>query len=234
MRFQPIIIKAIVVFFLSQPFYVLAGSHKEIVIGPVYEIKEVSLLDLIMNRLHDMQNSGELQSMQDEWKRKSINAIKNPVGVNLPNAKEFVTHYYDPSIVVQQDIHLPDGSLLHKAGTEVNPLSIKSLSKRYIFINGTDSTQLAFAKRLFEDSGWRDKVVLVKGSYADVIKEWGKSVYFDQRGFGPGGVGKRETLVQRFQISALPSVLYQENKLLRIDAIPESQYQSFLNNHAGD
>lgn len=186
------------------------------VIGPVYPIKEVSLLDVMMNKLKHMEQTGQIEAMQQQWKTLARDRVLNPKGIALPRVIEATKRFYDPSITVNRDIYLPDGQLLHKAGTVVNPLSVKSFNKRMLFIDGTDKQQVIWAKKQYESSGWRDKVILVNGSYVDVMKDWKHPVYFDQLG---GQVGARETLVGRFGIKAVPSLVYQEGNKLRIDEV---------------
>ncbi|MCI4411710.1 MAG: hypothetical protein JHC38_08565, partial [Thiotrichales bacterium] len=177
-------------------------------IGTIYPIKEQSLLEAILSKLNGMEKSGELAKRQDDMKRIALERIEHPRGQTIPKATKSATHYYDPSIVVTQDMYLPSGQLMHAAGTKVNPLAIKSFSKRMIFIDATDKSQVAWAKKQYEQSGWRDKVILVNGSYMDVMKDWGHRVYFDQVTGMDGG--HRETLVMKFGIKAVPSLVYQE------------------------
>ncbi len=186
------------------------------VIGPVYPVKEVSLLDVMMNKLKYMEQTGQIEAMQEQWKTIAQDRVLNPKGVALPRAIESTKRLYDPSITVNRDIYLPDGQLMHKAGTIVNPLSVKSFTKRMLFIDATDKQQLAWAKKQYESSGWRDKVILVNGSYVDVMKEWKHPVYFDQLG---GQLGKRETLVSRFGVRTVPTMIYQSGSQLMIEEV---------------
>lgn len=198
-------------------FIVPVSSMAIDTIGTTYPIKEVSLLESILNKLKGMEVSGELARRQDDMKRIALNRIEHPRGQIIPKAARNQTHYYDPSIVVTHDMYLPSGQLMHAAGTKVNPLVIKSFSKRMIFIDATDKSQVIWAKAQYEKSGWRDKVILVNGSYMDVMKDWGHRVYFDQLTGMDGG--HRETLVMKFGIKAVPSLVYQQGEKLRIDEV---------------
>lgn len=204
-----------------------AGMSEQ-VIGPTYPIQEESLLKVIMSRLSHMEKTGEIKKMQDEWKKTAINTINHPEGVNLPEATIFKTHYYDPSIELTHDVVLPNGQTLYKKGTKVNPLSIRGLTKRYIFIDGSDPDQVEFAKSLYQNSGWRDRVILVKGSYMDLMKSWHHRVYFDQLGQLDDGGHPKQTLVDTFQIDAVPSVLFQNGLYLQIDAVPRKEFKEYL------
>lgn len=209
--------KAKALLLLSLIFISSAAVANDDVIGTTYPIAEKSLLEEILNKLKDMESTGELSKKQEEMKQAAIDSINNPRGTKLPRASSNATHYFDPSITVDKDIPLPDGRILHKAGTTVNPLMIKSFTKRMIFIDGNDKKQVDWAVKQYELSGWRDKLILVDGSYMDLMKRLnGKRVYFDQLG---GKLGSRETLAKRFGIKAVPSMVYQEGNKLRIDEV---------------
>lgn len=191
-------------------------THAVDVIGPVYPIKEHSLLDSMLSKLQQMEQTGQIAQMQQQWQKLARDRVMSPKGISLPKAIENSRRFYDPSITVNQNIYLPDGQLLHKAGTVVNPLTIKSFTKRMIFIDANVQSQVAWAKKQYEQSGWRDKVILVNGSYVQLMKDWKHPVYFDQLG---DRMGTRETLVQRFGIRAVPSVISQEGNQLKIEEI---------------
>lgn len=192
----------------------LGMAHERV--GPVYEIAEDDLLKEILQRLTRLEEEGKIKEYEEEFKRSVLSSVDNPKGILLPRATVNQTHYFDPSIETPNDILLVDGSVLHPAGTLVNPLTIRGLSKKYIFIDANDQEQVDFAYEIYKESGWRDRVVLTNGSFKDVSNKWGKPVYFDQLGV-PGQ--QKETLVSIFGINSLPSVVYQEGLLLRVDAV---------------
>jgi conjugal transfer pilus assembly protein TraW len=195
------------------------------VIGNVYEIKESSLLDDIMDRLKYLEDTGESEVLRKEFTNNVINSIDNPRGVFIPTSNEKTVHYFDPTFVLNEDILLPDNTVLHKAGTVFNPLSVVSLTKNYIFFDANDELQKAFAYKMYEASGWRDKVVIVNGSFRDVSNEWDRRVFFDQQGV-PGQ--QKETLVRKFGIRALPSIVYQEGMLLKVESFTEIEMTNFI------
>ncbi len=185
-------------------------------IGPVYEIVEPSLLKEILDKLQQLEGSGELAALQKKMQDDAKRTIERPAGVLLPRAEKYEFHLFDPSITLDEDMYLPDGRLLHKAGTRLNPLNVARLSKRYIFIDGDDPEQVEFAHDLYRDSGWRDRVVLVKGSLKDIYAKWNRPVYFDQLGIA--GQGKT-TLVNTFGVKSLPSVVSQQGLYLKVESI---------------
>ncbi|WP_127472001.1 hypothetical protein [Thiomicrorhabdus aquaedulcis] len=114
-------------------------------LGNIYPIEEVSLLDEIMNKLKEKEANGELAKHNEEFKRRSIANIENPKGADFPSALENSIRKFDPSITLKEAVKLEDGTVIHPVGTVINPLAIRPLSKRFIFIDGTDEQQVEYA-----------------------------------------------------------------------------------------
>lgn len=177
-------------------------------IGTTYEIQEESMLDFIMKKLNEKKEAGELENLEKEFREKAIHSIKNPMGVSLPRVIHNNSRYFDPSFVIPEDILLPDGRVLHERGTKVNPLLIKGLSKNLIFIDGTDSEQVEFAIDMHKKSGGKDKIILVQGSFIELMEKHKVRFFFDQTKSHDGN--SRTTLVKHFGIKKVPTVIYQE------------------------
>ncbi len=183
-------------------------------IGPTYPIQEESALDLVKRKLAEKHRSGELKRLQDQAMQRSMNSLRHPMPVrDLGTVKQRARHWFDPSIVVPQDVLSPDGQLLAKAGTRINPLAILSLSKRLVFFDGRDPVQREGVRRLIHGSRVPVKPVLVGGSWMALTREWKMQVYYDQHGL----------LTQRFGIRAVPTVVSQQGGLLALDEIPGSE-----------
>ena len=135
--------------------------------------------------------------------------LEHPVGIDLPSVTTDNTRYFDPSVIIQHDLLSSDGQILYAKGTRMNLLTTRNFTKRLIFIDGRNPTQLAWANTQFEQSNWRDKVMLTHGNPHDLTKAWGKRVYFDHH----------HALVDRFSITALPCLVYQEGSQIRIDEV---------------
>lgn len=118
------------------------------------------------------------------------------------------SYYYDPTLVVNQEIKTPDGIVLAKPGDRLNPLDKVSMSSIMVFFDGRDSSQVAKAKSIVDRSNGLAMPVLVGGSI-DLMKIWKQRIYFDQSG----------VLVRKFGIRQVPALVYQEGPLLRVDEI---------------
>ena len=180
------------------------------VIGPVYEIAEASLLEVILAQLKRAQASGELAKLEQDARRKVIRAIKQPAPVNsVTKTTRARTFYFDPSIVVPYSITDADGRVIVSPGTWVNPLDTVSLSKRLLFFDGRDPAQVTRARTLIAQHGARVKLILTGGSYLDLMQAFALPVFYDQGG----------ALVEKLQIQQIPALVTQDGKRLRIDEL---------------
>lgn len=179
-------------------------------IGPVYPIAEPSLLDVILAKLREAENSGAFAKMQRDTQARVKRGIEQPAPIaTITKATKARSFYYDPSIVVPYAIADADGRLIVAPGTRVNPLDTVSLSKQLLFIDARDPAQVGRAKRILEERGGRLKVILTGGSYLDLMRRWKQPVYFDQQG----------SLAEKLGIRHVPALVSQEDRRLRIDEL---------------
>ena len=189
--------------------FTTARSEDLGVLGPVYPIAEPDLLDVIHARLQQKQRTGEIDAMQKEAQRRAIAAVEQPPAVmGLGKTKAPRSYYFDPSIVVADNVVDDKGRILIAKGTKANPLDVMQFSQTLLFFDGTDPAQCTLAQTLMAKRKGL-KPILVAGSYMELTRRWKKRLYFDQNG----------TLVQRFSIQNVPAVVYQEGQRLRIDEI---------------
>lgn len=179
-------------------------------VGPTYSIQEPDLLRWIEGRLREKEKNGELKRLQDEARARAVEAIKNPKPVlGLARVELARTFYFDPTFVLQENIQDAQGRLLFAAGTRKNPLEVVGMSKHLVFFDGRDKEQVAFVRRLMDRYAGRVKLVLVGGSYIDLMKAWKVPVFFDQDG----------SRVKQLGITRVPALVSQEGLRLRIDEL---------------
>lgn len=186
------------------------ASHAEQSVGPTYEIAEPDLQKAMMDRLKKLEASGEMAKLIDEAKKRSVRTIENPKPVEgLSKAMRNRTYYVDPSVTVREDILDDKGRVVVKGGTRVNPFDYVSLDNWLVFFDGTDAKQVELAHKLGEQYQWRIKPILVNGGPIEIMRRWKKRVYFDQGGF----------LTRKFGIQAVPAIVTQEGKEMRVDEL---------------
>ena len=177
-------------------------------VGTIYPIKEENLINVAKARVQKRIDNGEWNKEVEKWKKRTRKYVERPDPVILPKATQYSVHYYNPAIVLQNDILDQYGQVLFKKGTQVNPLDYISLSRPIIFFNADDKAQKVWAKNiwLMQPSV---RIILTQGAIMQLMKEWQKRVYFDQHGI----------YTSKLNITALPALITQENKVLKVEQI---------------
>lgn len=179
-------------------------------IGPTYPIAEQNLLDQIKAKLKEKERSGELAKLQQQARERATATVTNPPPVpGLKAADSARTFYFDPSVQLPQNVLDDRGRVLFAAGTVKNPLDVISMSKHLLFFDGRDARQVKRARELIDLYRGRVKPILVGGSYLNLMKSWQIPVYYDQQGL----------LVRKLGITAVPAIVSQEGKRLRVDEL---------------
>ena len=177
------------------------------IIGATYQIKEKNLLEEIQEKLQLAKKDGRLNKFQEQVKNNIFQQINEPKSHNfLKNASENRQWFYDPSVHLPYDLKDQNGKIFYKAHTKVNPLEKISLSKSLIFINGVDSNQVKWAIDQYHKKKSKVKIIITQGKIIDLMSAKKIRFYFDQN----------QTLIKKFEIQALPAVVEQQGKLLKI------------------
>lgn len=178
------------------------------VIGPTYAIAEPDLLVELQTRLREKARTGELRALENAARQRIVATIESPPPVpGLARSVLARTTYVDPSVVIGAPIVDARGQVLIAAGTRTNPLDVVSLTQPLLFFDGRDAAQVHAARALIERHGGKVKPILTGGSYLELMRRWRLRVYYDQQG----------ALVQKLGIRAVPALVSQEGKRLRID-----------------
>jgi len=184
-------------------------------VGPTYPVGEESALTMIMNKLQQKEQSGELQALEKIAVQRAINSAthREPVaGVGTVVMRR--QHLVDPTVTYEQALTTDMGEIVIPAGTTINPLRIMNLSKRLVFFDGRDTEQVAAVQRMVS-SGSTIKPILIAGSWLELTRSWKQQVYFDQKG----------VLSKRFGIRAVPTVISQQGDMLLSQEVPAKELQ---------
>lgn len=180
------------------------------VLGPTYRIAEPDMLEEIERTLKAKERSGEMARLQKEAVERSKRSLEEPKAIaGLRKADRNRTLYFDPSFRVQNTIHDHEGRVVAQAGSVVNPLDYVSMPQHMLFFDGADPAQVRLADSLHQHYKGQIKLILTKGRPFQLAKERGVLIYFDQGG----------ALVRKMGIEAVPSLVSQEAKRLRIDEL---------------
>ena len=184
------------------------------VIGNTYQIAEQDAVEQIKEKLVKMQQTGELQKIEQESIKKSINSLKNPKSNDsLIVATKKSSKLYDPTQTFNEEVRAEDGTLISPAGRKVYPLDYVKLSKTMVFFDGRDKEQVEAVKKLISKEGLKVKPILTGGSWFDISKEWKRQVYFDQGAY----------LTKRLTIEEVPAIVSQVGNKLQINYVPAKE-----------
>lgn len=180
------------------------------VIGPVYQITEPDMLEWIEAKVRAKVESGEALRYQQDQAKRIEQKLLNPDPLrSVTTAIRDRTFFFDPTFTVNENYKDDKGTILVPAGTTINPLDRVALTRPLIFFDGRDPKQVAFAKKFIDSKGGIARPVLVAGSYFTLMERWATPVYFDQKA----------SLIRRFGITAVPAIVQQDGRRLRIDEV---------------
>ena len=175
--------------------------------GATWPVAEPDLLAQIEARLLEMERSGELARLHEEARARAQRQIEEPDPVpGIAPARAERSRLFDPSITVERDIRLPDGTPIAAAGTRVNPLAHHVLVRDLLFVDGRREAEIAWALAYDRPA----KIVLLAGRPLALARSHGRAFFFDQGG----------RLAARFGLRFTPALVEQAGSQLRISEIP--------------
>lgn len=182
------------------------------VYGETFPIEEKSLLEVIKAKLQRLSESGKLEDHQKIILKKAKEQLNRPTpasGLSKTTIPRSFT--YDPSITVPYDLKDHEGRVFHRQSTKVNPLDTHSLRCPFLFVDGDDSEQVAWAIKRHQAARalHKPKIILVQGAPFDLSKRLNLPIYFDQSG----------VLVKKFGITQVPARVSQKERMLIIDEV---------------
>lgn len=179
------------------------------IIGTVHPVIEPDMVTWMKERAAKKFTPERLEEIKHKRQQSTREYAERPPGMSLPRTQEPATHWFDPSVTVPYDLRDHEGRLIHSAGTTINPLDWRPLTRQLLFIDGDDTEQLEWAESLGAKDNSNVKVILVSGAPLDIGRMWHRQVFFDQQGL----------LVSKFEIKQVPAVVRQDGRRLRIDEV---------------
>ncbi len=192
------VVKTILGFYLfTMPVYTLdLGSF-----GKTYPIREFPADKLIENKINSV-NKDERIRLENQFLEITKSKISRPTAIQLPVVKKNNSRLFNPAVYFKDSVKDHQQKEVIKAGQHVNPLDFVSLTTPLVFFDSDDSIQKEWVKNHYKHA----ILILVKGEPLKVQDEFQKKVYFDQHG----------KFITRFSLKAVPSVITQDGKFLRI------------------
>jgi conjugal transfer pilus assembly protein TraW len=177
------------------------GNH-----GALFDVAEEDMIRVLQHRLENAKKNGELDALKTQMRDTAKRYVHRPTPHVLPKNQHISRHTVDPTLVILDDIKMPDGHYLAKAFDRINPLHTVRPSKPMLFINGDDVDHVVMSKHVKESV----IIVLTNGAPLDLEEDFKTSIFFDQGGY----------LVQKFAIKSLPALVYPKENTLHILEFP--------------
>ena len=171
--------------------------------GATWPVAEPDLLDAIAERLEALRDAGAFARWETEAKARARAHLEAPPRVpGIGPATEDRVRRLDPAVTVARDLVAPDGTVLARAGTRINPLDHVRLSRPLLLVDGTRQVEVAWALGYPTPA----TLVLVAGRPLALARIHRRPVFFDQGG----------AIARRLRIRATPSVVTQAGAWLRV------------------
>ncbi|WP_161492364.1 TrbC family F-type conjugative pilus assembly protein [Pseudomonas frederiksbergensis] len=176
------------------------------VTGPMMDIAERDLVDVMQERAHQLDFEKLKKSAKDRF-------WANQKYFELDHAVESRTREIDPTVIVGQDILDPKGNVITAKGTRINPLDIRPFTQRLVVFDGRDKGQVKFAKQEFDDHSQTTRVTLIL-SALDTTDGW-ESFQQLQKELGAPLYLLTPEVLTAFEVEKVPSIVYSDrNKFI--------------------
>lgn len=192
------------VLFLTIVFVSHVSAEMIVTDAQKFAIVEETPLVVIEKKLKEAQQSGKLESLQEELVERVRHSVLNPPPVlEIGRAQQTRSWTYDPSFTVSKDLSDHKGNVFAKKGQRINPLETVPFGDPFIFIDGDDEDQVYWAISQPGD------IVLTKGSPTHLSQKYERPFFFDQGG----------SLTKKFSIKNVPAYVRQEKKVLVVEEV---------------
>ena len=163
----------------------------------IFEIKEEKFTEMMQRKIRLM----DMEKFEFELKDKVKQRALEPEKVRgIDRCLEDRVKEIDVEFTLERDAYLPDGKILYKKGTKVNPLDYLAFDRKLYFIDGNEDLEWLGRQEL----GERDMVILVSGKPMEIQKKLDRKIYFDQYG----------EMSRRFRIDKIPAIVEQRGQRL--------------------
>jgi len=180
--------------------------------GATFDIAEVDMMEEMKSRLESMDWEGKKKAAVDRaWHQFQM--------VSLPNATSDSDRLVDPSVTVEDDIKLPDGRVLAAGGTKFNPLEMVPFTKTIIIINGTDPSQVQYAKRIADQLLEKHRGVVLMTTELNRDRGWAGFREINESLFPHRLYLLTPEIVSRFGVASVPTVVRADGLKFRLSEV---------------
>ena len=177
--------------------------------GAIFSIAEPDMIEEMQRRIRGY-----------DWAKEKQHAIDNfwasqKDSVSLPTAEKNRERLIDTSVVSSQDIYHPDAKLIVKKDQKINPQAIMPMRHAYILFDATSKKQVEVAKKVGDELLKKQNPVVYLFSKMDHENGWMQYNHTQETLNAP--IYKlNQTIVDRFKIRALPSLVEGEGVAVKV------------------
>lgn len=124
-------------------------------LGKIGQVSKVIERDMI----EVAKESVDIEKMESSAKDRFKSYWQRQAMYNIPTATEKRKRFVDPSVVLEDGITGPDGTVLAYPGERLNPMDALPFTMVFIVINATDKKQVVWAAGLIKRLGLREVMV---------------------------------------------------------------------------
>ena len=170
------------------------------------DIAERDLIDVMQERVAHA-DWPDLQRRSGEALKRRF--AKGP-GLALPHAEEARVMLVDPTVEYPEDIKDPTtNTVLIKSGTKINPFDKVRWIRTLVFFDGTSSSQVGWVQQYLKEHDPKFvKLIISDGEVQKVMEQLHQRVYW-----------ANPLLVSRMGVEAVPSVVSQSDRHLRVEEV---------------
>lgn len=176
-------------------------------IGPVREIVEVDMIELMQQRIAEV----DWQEKRNEAYERFWQTVEY---TELPAAERSKTRRVDPSIRVEEDVVTPGGQVLAHAGETINPLDQRPFTRRLVIFDATVEEERQWVRNRPDDPDRMDILIATRmprdgwEAAEDLQESFEEPVYLLQ-----------PTLRDRFQLKRRPALVTAKDRHFVIQEI---------------
>ena len=207
---------ALIVFLLLHAVTLDAAVHNLGVFGTTYSIAEKDAIEEIREKASTIDWKKYFNKEQMEQAVKNYRP-KEPV--SLPVTTGDKKHNVDLTYTLDFDIPDGKGGILYPKGYSFNPLDYLQLPNILVVIDASDDRQVQWFLSSEYANDYRTMLLITEGKFWDVSHALNKPVFYVTR-----------QIADRFQLSAVPSVIKQAGQYMEVRQIALKQDKNMDNN----
>lgn len=175
----------------------------------------------------DLTKVMQARALAIDWEEKKRGALarcwKNLPKHRLPTATKRRTREIDPTVVVTQDIVTPDGIVIAREGTKVNPLALRPFTQLVAVFDPLDKTHLARLQKVLPSIQQRSGIQRVTYIATQFCPDKGLDGYNEISDAVDAPVYLlTPDIVERFELQCAPAIIHSSGKRFLVEELADA------------